>query len=321
MEKFEQPKGQFTPSEDEQFLRDNAAACLERAMEQKIIPEGTAQLLEGGETSIVYKVSAESGERVVKMARTTEMLQSEIAFLDTWRAHGVRTPQVEDFQVPREGIPLAMAVLEYINGQSLDRVMGSENLISSGTARQLGHLQAKMHKAQADGYGLASDSKMIRGQYDSFREEMMHRVLLPLERHATSGEITADELAKAHVAADILVQQTEQAGFRPSLTHNDFRPYNVLLENTGELVVIDPDARITHPYLCLSLTLLKPLMHGRVNEAKEILKGYTEVSPVNEDQLRAAMILKGFEKVQAWTRPSKQERAIKLRQWLQKTVL
>ena len=104
------------------------------------------------------------------------------------------------------------------------------------------------------------------------------------------------------------------SGTKASLTHNDFKPYNILATKP-ELTVIDCDPRITHPAMCLASTLLRTLTRDesfQKEEAEQILEGYRSITLISDQVLSAAMVLRSMKTLHTWQRKGKKERVVKL---------
>ena len=101
----------------------------------------------------------------------------------------------------------------------------------------------------------------------------------------------------------------------PSLTHNDFRPYNMFYTRP-KITIFDPFPRITHPMMCLGGTILKAMLEGGGDaEVSEILKGYREIGEVDENVLDAAIVLRVMSSLPSWYakgRMKKIEKAVKV---------
>lgn len=303
---------------EEHQLRESAPLFLQQAMERGIVENeitGTPELFQEGDSSAVYKVVTEKGPLVIKMVTNADALQGEIDFLNAWREQGVKTPTIELRHVPDEKLPIAIAQMEFINAPLLEKTMSNQDMVQRGISRELGRIQARMHAVTAEGFGMPYGHR----KYHTFTEEVQHHILGSRSAELLkSGLVTPHDLEIAQQAVDLL-EADIQAGRKPTLTHNDLRPYNILASDP--VTVIDPEPRISHPYMCLGLTVLKSRIMGSDGEESEISAGYAEISPIDNKVLEAAITLKAISKIRTWSRMGKTEWVKKAQQMVRETQL
>jgi Ser/Thr protein kinase RdoA (MazF antagonist) len=105
-----------------------------------------------------------------------------------------------------------------------------------------------------------------------------------------AGRLREQDLAAVQNAVDIVHQHAQVVG--SVLAHTDFRAGNVLYMAATEppYVVIDPNSRITHPYMCLAYTIVLETIHAK-NDPAHLLAGYSQVAEIEPKVLTAANLL------------------------------
>lgn len=291
---------------EEVVFRKQAVDYLHRAAEMGIIPFSVTNygIFPEGESSVVFKVSTDSDEFVVKMALHPTRLATEAAAFTAWKAKSVNTPQVFSSHVASPTLPISLSVLEFIDAPTLSQAMATENRVDSGVSRELGRILARMHQVQTSGFGTLQ-LPGLSGNMSSLSNETLPFLDQRLTRLVAKEILTDSDVASVHRALAVLEEDSLKRN-RSSLTHNDFLPYNIL--SGPSLVVIDPDALITHPLLDLATTLIISEIADQpygFKEPKEILAGYQETEPVEPNLLAAAMEVRTVRKLNTWAYKNK----------------
>lgn len=294
-------------SEEETVLRQQAREYLQRAANSGLLASrkiDRARVFPSGDTSVVFLIESPQLTYVTKMASHPETVETEAVFLKQWQEQGVKTPQVLALHTVDDQLPISILSLEYIETPVLS-TLNTEQRVEKGIAREMGRTLARMHNATGEGFGLPVSNNKLQGCFTTFREEQQKLLEDDTSQLIKAGLLTNEDLIIARTAVDIM-EDDLQAGRQPSLTHNDFRPYNIFY--TEPLTIFDPDPRITHPYMCLALSLIKAEVRSNPygkSEASEILSGYSETGEIQDRVLSAAMVLRGMRTLSTWTRKGK----------------
>ena len=263
------------------------------------------ELMTTGITSIVYRLTTGQGRRLIlKMVEGLEWLRAEAVALDGWRDLGVKTPQVIGlgFLDVAETIPFLL--LEYVAGQDLLAVLEAEPGPATSILADMGAILARMHGLKGRGVGpLVFTGPAYRGRFDTFQQEMAATEFqTALAVNLTQGRLQTADLATVEQAIALLSRHLET--IKPSLVHTDFRAGNILYQPAAPIpyTIIDPAPRLTHPYLCLSYSLILEEIHGR-REAGPILAGYRTIEAVDDRALTAAKLLQLVSLLSRWGDP------------------
>ena len=150
-------------------------------------------------------------------------------------------------------------------------------------AEQLGHDLAALHRAGADTFGapwpgyigpLGLDNTPATGPWGAWFGE---RRLLPyLKLSADRGALTGAEVALVERVVDTIAAYDESE--RPSRTHGDLWPGNVLWAADGRARLIDPAAQGGHR----ETDLAELALFGGAPNLQTILAAYQEVYPLRD---------------------------------------
>lgn len=315
-ELIEEPTIASWMPDDEVAFRRQAKEYLQNAAGAGVLASreiDSAKIFPGGETSVVFLVESPEKTYVAKMARYPETVERETAFFEQWAEKGVRTPKVLSLHTANNQVPVSIISLENIEAPILSQSLNTEQRVKKGIAREMGRTLARMHKAKGEGFGFPTPEDRTKGNFDSFSEEMENALFKSRAGWLKEqGIITEKDIESAQTAVKI-IEDDLHSGTQPSLTHNDFRPYNIF--NTEPMIVFDPNPRITHPYMCLALTLIKSEVEtgsfGK-QERDEILSGYSEISEIDNRVLSAAIVLRGMRTLNTWKRKGRDKKVNKL---------
>jgi len=280
---------------NERRLADRIAAALTRT---PLIGKSfvRAAPLHGGKTSTVYKLTASDETlAVLKLAGDIAFMRTEAAALSCWRALGINTPEVLDVGEFSGEPSLPYLLLEFIEGENLLGYLESQTGECKNIQRDLGAIQARLHQFRVQGFGEAVwDGVSFRGTQTSFRAELAESGFEDVLAFArTDGRIEQSDLARIESATRVLESHAESCGTR--LLHTDFRAGNILYSPNSKRIytVIDPSAVVSHPYMCLSYSLVLTEIHGR-SDPIHILEGYEQIERVDRSALSAARLLRAI---------------------------
>lgn len=313
-ELLEQPRIEPWMKPEDITFRNSAVTHLHTAADIGLLPgsiEGFG-VFPTGESSVVFKLDSNNGPFVVKMTPTVGVVETEAGFFSRWKEQGVKTPEVLAVHTANDTLPVSISVLEFIDAPLLGDTIRTKSRVALGISREMGRTQALMHKAKGIGFGHPIFTTPTHGSLTSFSEEMAGVFAQRTELLISKGIIGGHDLEMASRATAI-IEKDLAAGVLPALTHNDFRPYNILA--TSPITVIDPNSRITHPAMCLSQSLLKALVessgYGK-QEFDEILTGYREISKIDDNILAAATILRSILTLHTWVNKGQEKKVGKL---------
>jgi fructosamine-3-kinase len=269
--------------------------------------------------SVVFLVRSPGIIYVAKMASTPESVEREVVFYKEWSKQDVKTPEVLKLHTADKKVPVSIVSLEYINSPILSQQYDVEKRVKTGVSREMGRTLARMHKAKGKGFGVPTSRDRTKGSFATFKEEYQGAFLrrkadwLIAQTVLTNKDILGIKTAINIIEKDVL------AGMRPALTHNDFRPYNIFASKP--MTVFDPNPRISHPYICLALSLVGSDVETdpfSKNERDEILLGYSEITAINNRVLSAAIILGGMKKAYTWQKKREEDKVNRLMALLRK---
>ncbi|KKQ23933.1 MAG: hypothetical protein US62_C0012G0016 [Candidatus Woesebacteria bacterium GW2011_GWA1_37_8] len=266
-----------------------------------------------GESSVVFKVVTESSPSVVKMTPEAGGVEAESHFLLAWEKEGIKIPQIISIRPQDKEIPVSILVSEFIDSALLIDALTTQQMIEKGISKELGRMLAKMHRAKGKGFGFPIVGNENHGSFETFSEEMEKTLFGDrISWLLTHGVLNQFDVDVAHGAVEILEADIQKGGL-PSLTHNDFATYNMFA--TEPITIFDPDPRITHPAICLAYTLLKSQVneYPDLTESSEILSGYREITPIDDETIAAGIVLRGIRKIHTWHREGKLSQLDKLK--------
>lgn len=290
-----QPRLEVWMDTKEIDFRLKADEYLLVAQELGIIPKFTKNnrsFFQEGESSVVIKIKTSEGILVIKLSSRNN-LEGEAFFLNKWRTCGIRTPQVFNLHTADSNLNISLLVLEYIDAPLLSEVFTKDQMIDKGIFRQLGKILSQIHQIKGSGYGQPQENHLNQGIHTTFTADIAHTFNLKNQYFDLQQSVIQI------MEADCVKRSA------PSLVHYDFRPYNMF--STSPITVFDPIPRITHPYMCLALPLLKSLVQDPDDnrENSQFIAGYEEVELVNINVLSAAIILRGLSMLEHWRKKGK----------------
>lgn len=306
-------------TKEQLLFRKEAINWLTIALREKILPNNGLFDIEflnhkQSEESIVAKISAEDMTYVVKMVPTDGVVEAEAAFLQAWERLGIRVPSVISLLPPTKQVPTSLLVMEYLNMPLLSSAVTSDELVKQGLAVEMGKTLAKLHQAKGHGFGRPIRHNVFQGRCDTFSEEMQQALFAKsIDVLVTKGLIDNKILPIAKKAVDLLAVDID--GKQPILGHCDFRPYNLLLTSSNQLVVLDPNTRITHPAMCLALTLVRAIVENTQcgdKEYNDILSGYRSIVPIQDEIIKGAILLRGLMTLYVWVIKRKEMQSTRL---------
>lgn len=299
MELLEKPKIETWMDEKQITLRKNAKTYLKQALENGILPAtdiSQAKVFPSGIASVVFKVDSERGVLVVKMRNDPGVLESEALFFQEWEKHGVITPKIFNTFTATEDLPVSINVMEFIEAPVISDVFKIPQVVETGLAREIGKISARMHKAHGQGFGTPILGDEKRGFHQTFTEQMDYTLFKKRIHELLNAHHIEDEevdLAKASVQ---IIEKELADGVEPSLLHYDLITPHIFY--TQPLIIFDPVGLISHPAICLSMSLFRleqyMLDHPEENTAKapqEIISGYREEGIISNASIAAGITL------------------------------
>ncbi|WGS45351.1 fructosamine kinase family protein [Burkholderia sp. JSH-S8] len=254
------------------------------------------RLLSNGQSTVLGGTQRSSGlPVVVKLTITPGTAKSEACFLDAWRAGGVPVPNVLRVNGATDGHEPDILVMERVNGAPL----AGFGHVSADMAKRIAWLQSRMHRAAGRGYGRPDRNRPWQGVADTFYSEMeieWERRLAPIARH----EMFRGQLRSRFLAAIDCIESDREHENGGVLTHSDLSMDNILLDADGEIVIIDPNCRITHPAMCAAYTFLRLGLGGQADIARIYRAAYLSESGIREQVFDAALQLRTMLSISTW---------------------
>lgn len=242
------------------------------------------------ERHLVYKVSCNNKNYVIKLYYKRNRWNREVASLKCFGNSGALIPQIVDYGVFDNGIE--WLIYSFIEGELLSQVeenLSLDNLkdIYYDIGRQLGIIHH--HKKVKFWGGMDKGGKGVKGfkTYREYFEDFTDEILLMLY----SSEHQKVELFKE---ADLRVKSMYHIlddVNKPTLCHNDFEPRNILVSKVDDkyflkaiidfeqCIAIDRDEELVYFYL--------PLMENHKLLAENFKLGYEEFGVINLEVLNS----------------------------------
>ncbi|WP_334043286.1 phosphotransferase family protein [Burkholderia ambifaria] len=260
------------------------------------------QLLSNGQSTVLSGIQRSSGlPVVVKVTIAPGTAKSEAYFLDSWRASGVPVPKILLVDDTIHDHEPDILVMERVNGTPL----AGFGHVSTDMAKRIAELQSLMHRAAGQGYGRPDSVQPWRGGADTFSAEMeieWERRLARIARH----EMFRGQLCSQFLAATRYVESDcERKKGGGTLTHSDLSMDNILLKADGEIVITDPNCRLTHPAMCAAYTFLRLSLSGQADAAQIYRSSYLSASGISEQVFGAALQLRTMLSISAWLKKGK----------------
>ncbi|RQS03124.1 hypothetical protein DIE07_32795 [Burkholderia sp. Bp9002] len=255
------------------------------------------RLLSNGQSTVLGGTQRSSGRPVVvKLTIAPGTAKSEACFLDAWRAGGVPVPQVLLVDETTDNREPDILVMARVNGAPL----AGFGHVSADRAKRIAGLQCLMHRALGRGYGRPRKAQPCEGVTDTFSGEMAiewERRLARIEQHAMfRGHLRSRFLA----ATGCIEADRGYARSGGVLTHSDLSMDNILLDENGEIVIIDPNCRVTHPAMCAAYTFLRLSLGGQADIAHIYRAAYLSDSGIREPVFDAALQLRAMLSISTW---------------------
>ena len=240
-------------------------------------------IFDSGNTSVAALLNPTTSPVVFKTASVPENIINESVVLKHW-SQVVSTPNVYFTHPPDTHFPFAFFTSEYISDPILDTIPTQER-IDKGISLLFGENLAKIHLLP----GIPLDNPRV----------------LNLNKITTETDSKLSKLANRKIIDHLTIQKVEksldiisQSPFTPTICHMDWTPPNAFYGD--HLTIFDPTVAITDPNYDLAQTLLITEIsypNFGLLEAKEILKGYQTVNPIDIRLLNAYKIVSGLKKI------------------------
>jgi Ser/Thr protein kinase RdoA (MazF antagonist) len=255
-------------------------------------------VISDGDSSIVYYVETNDNRYIVKFAPSKGDLITHKLFSDRWSERGVKTPTIYKIREADEQIPYELALIEFIEANTLSKTYTKKELHEKGYYGDLGTTLAKMHRAKGEGYRKLKVPNVLVGKYNTLSGELDYDI----------KQKRLDKLIERRYVSNTVEQNYQQAketleknmtGKMPSLCHNDFLPYNIMA--TDPITVFDPSPSISSPLKDLGSTVGKILLkdNSYIKEAaKQLVTSYeSESSEMDYEALNAAIYISYIRKI------------------------
>ena len=308
-------------SHDECEFRSGIPGIIVDALQQDLLKsKGPYELTyinrQSGEEAVVCKVELCDGKAyALKIVRTVGVVSSEANFLNAWNDQGVQVPHIHNVYKFNDKIDIL--VMDYIDAPLLSEQYSSDERVRLGLSFEMGKILAQMHGVKGEGFGRPDNVNCFRGRFTSFAEEMNYEFNKRLPFLIDQGLVNSNCEKKVESSIEILNKEFQSKP--PSLTHCDFRPRNIFYTQHNGLIVFDPNCRITVPTMCLALSLIRLACEGDTanpEESRKFLEGYTETLPIDQDMLRASILLRALLVLSTWVKKSKINDTSRLLAWL-----
>lgn len=221
---------------------------------QKIVKKG---VISDGDSSVVYYLETKDNRYIVKFAPAKGDLMPRKLFFEEWSKQGVKTPTIYKVREADVRIPYELALIEFIDADTLSRTYSKKELYENGYYGMLGTTLAKMHKAKGKGFRELNNPTLLVGKHKTLSEELDYDIKQKrLDKLIEKAYV--DPSVEQYYQEAIELLEDNMAGKMPSLCHNDFLPYNIMA--TEPITVFDPSPSISSPLKDLGSTVGKILL-------------------------------------------------------------
>ncbi|QDU33573.1 Phosphotransferase enzyme family protein [Poriferisphaera corsica] len=288
-------------------LRKNAHHWLSHSLKQHnhTIKSITYLTHHDAQESIVAHITSTHHHTfIAKIAPHPNVIPSEAAFLTAWQNQNIQTPIVFDVLPANHITPLPILLLEYLPYPLLDAIDQPER-IARNVPHKLGQTLARMHQATASNFGRPLPQNPHIGQHPTFTDEINDALLTHHLPNLINQNIIPSISTKLAQQA-IRTLENDLKDRPPSNCHCDIKPSNIFITPNDQLIIFDPNSRITHPAMCLALAIIRihidsishpPHSHA---ETKQLLAGYhahakqSDTKPISNHILQAAFYLRSL---------------------------
>ncbi len=179
------------------------------------------------ESAVVYLVDNPVGRDVLRLSTHTHYAASHIAWAhQQWTALGVPVPKVYEFGA-QDGVQYLF--MEYVPTEAFNFDLPPE--VQLGVMRQMGELLARMHTVSASSFGYLDHQG--NGTFDTWQQFLATRFNVSwMKQYLTGTELAV--LTK-------FLAEPSLANVEPVLLHDDFKPGNMFINQSGTIVAVtDP---------------------------------------------------------------------------------
>lgn len=264
-----------------------------------------------GVSSIIAILETPVEKLVLKIPLSLSYSSGEGQFLQVWAKARIKTPQVlEEGKIGEHSYLL----MEYIDAPILGDTKSGEDLIKEEVFVELGHTLGMMHGPEAQGYGKVIDG---RAEFVKFRDWLESPDVQDKIKYVQEQELLSDEHGLISDVLTILSANLDKDG-KSSYCHDDFGASNMFA--TKPLTVFDPNPRFNNGFLDLARSVLIHMSNANLAGADEqLIKGYSEIRPVDRKFLQAGIILNAYLKFPYWHKTGKTKRMDQVRKYLLET--
>jgi Ser/Thr protein kinase RdoA (MazF antagonist) len=265
-------------------------------------PIATIEPLLDGNTSRVYKlIDVDGAARVLKVVQDADFLKAEAAFLEAWRAIGIRTPAVYELGELDEAGEFPYLLIEFIEGDNLLTLMEAGQVPGPQVLQDIGARLARMHTVRGVGFGpIHFQNGTLIGQFGTFGQALaegdFHQAL---QINLAQQRLDQADLTVVQTAIQMLDRHSAVTG--SVYAHTDFRAGNILYQagQPDPYVIIDPAPRLWHPYRCLAYSWVLEQIHGR-RDPLDLMIGYRRITAIDQAIFEAAVVLTTADLLSHW---------------------
>lgn len=260
-------------------------------------------LLISASQSIVYEVFDLKSQKpvILKLTRNPGTAASEELFLKSWKKQGVKVPEILYSDTNESDNEYEILVMEKISGSRLDYCKNINEILIDKIAFN----QSLMHQCFGEGFGRPNRVDPKYGVNNTFSEEMeleWERRIINIIDH----NIFPDDLRSIFLkATKYLESDLVKKKLKASLTHSDLSDTNIILNDKNEIIIIDPNCRITHPAMCAAFTYLNIILNRGDQMGLLYKKLFLDYSGVGEEAFYYALQLRSILSITTWLRKGK----------------
>ncbi|MBW3015944.1 aminoglycoside phosphotransferase family protein [Candidatus Woesearchaeota archaeon] len=240
-------------------LSNSAVLRVVKEVEPGVNSVRIREFTEAGNINLMYKVTTDTNTNYVVRGAPNRFEVSkydkELFIHDLVNKQlGVPVPKIYFFDKSKKILPFAYLFMEFMNGNlasvALDKMGQKQRL---GLFRQLGRILAELHSIKFKSYGRFFGSKISRYEeryakpFNSWEEFYVFTFNKSVSNFVKAKNLSYGQITKTHflelipaLKAHLNDKKTKiKSVSRPSLIHDDFRLFNILVKDNKVTAILD----------------------------------------------------------------------------------
>lgn len=261
-----------------------------------------------GVSSLVSILETPEEKAVLKIPLANSKQEGEGMFLNQWESAGVSVPHVVEEGLIADSPYLLM---KHIDAPTLRQKNGYKEMVENEVFIKMGQTLRLMHTPEAKGFGRIKNGE---AQYESFDQWLDSDDIQKRMVYAREHNLLGDKYGSIEKALEVL-RDYVHGDNKSRYCHNDFSPYNIFA--TDPITVFDPDPVLNHAYIDLGRSISIAAGHGGIDAAADqLITGYFNGEPFDEQALQASVLLSSYIKFKYWHKTKKASNMKNLEEYL-----